>query len=143
MIVRTLMKARKTPRKVEAGTWNSVRLLLSGDNMGFSFHITTIYAGTTTRMQYTNHLEAVYCIRGKGEILESATGRRYPVRAGTLYALDRNDLHELTAQTELLLACVFNPPLRGQETHDADGAYPTEALPIGPEHANVSPSRAG
>ena len=47
MIVRTLQQAEKTERHVEdpKGNWDSVRLLLKDDNMGFSFHITTIYAG--------------------------------------------------------------------------------------------------
>ena len=126
MIVRTLAEASATPRKVEAQNWNSVRLLLRADSMGFSFHITTIYAGTTTRMHYTNHLEAVYCIAGSGEIRELANGRTHAIAPGTLYALDGHDEHELTAHQELVLACVFNPPLHGLETHDASGSYPLE-----------------
>mgnify|MGYP003638944006 CR=1 FL=1 len=44
MIVRTLQDAEKTDRKVVSpdGNWDSTRLLLKEDNMGFSFHITTI-----------------------------------------------------------------------------------------------------
>lgn len=124
MIIRTLHDASGTDRKVDADNWNSVRLLLNDDTMGFSFHITTIYAGTTTRMHYTNHLEAVYCIKGEGEVLELANGRAHTICPGTLYALDRHDAHELKATTELTLVCVFNPPLHGRETHDVSGAYP-------------------
>ncbi len=131
MILRDLTEASKTTRKVAADNWNSVRLLLKADNMGFSLHITTIYAGTTTRMHYTNHLEAVYCIKGEGKILERSTQRVHPIKPGTLYALDRHDEHELTAISELILACVFNPPLHGLETHDASGAYPLDAASAG------------
>jgi len=32
----------------------------------------------------------------------------------------------LRAHTELKLACVFNPPLTGQEVHDENGVYPLD-----------------
>jgi L-ectoine synthase len=44
-----------------------------------------------------------------------------------MYALDKNDRHTLRAQTEMKMACVFNPPLNGREVHDQTGAYPLEA----------------
>ena len=31
---------------------------MKDDNMGFSFHITTIYEGTETHIHYQNHLES-------------------------------------------------------------------------------------
>lgn len=127
MIVRNLKDARKTNRRVVTKTWESTRLLLKGDNMGFSFHITTIYAGTTTPMCYRNHLESVYCISGTGEIEDRATGERHRIEPGTIYILDKHDEHVLRAETELTLACVFNPALNGREVHDESGAYPLEA----------------
>jgi L-ectoine synthase len=127
MIIRDLQTAEHTRRKVESNGWNSVRLLLKSDAMGFSFHITTIYAGAELPMHYRHHLESVYCIAGTGSIEDVATGERHAIRPGILYALDRNDRHVLRADTELTLACVFNPPLSGLEVHDASGAYPLEA----------------
>lgn len=124
MIVRNLQDCEKTERRVESKTWNSVRMLLADDNMGFSFHITTIYANTETHMHYKNHLESVYCISGKGEIKDLATGQTHSITPGTLYVLDKHDKHILYAHEELSLACVFNPPVTGREVHDADGAYP-------------------
>ena len=44
MIVRTLKEAESSDRRVVTKTWESTRMLLKEDNMGFSFHITTIYA---------------------------------------------------------------------------------------------------
>lgn len=127
MIVRTLEDARKTSRRVVSKTWESTRLLLKGDNVGFSFHITTMYAGTSTPMCYRNHFESVYCISGTGEVEDCATGQRYRFEPGTIYILDKHDEHVLHAQTELTVACVFNPALHGREVHDESGAYPLEA----------------
>jgi L-ectoine synthase len=131
MIVRELQKASESERRVVTQNWESTRLLLKGDGMGFSFHITTIYAGTATKMWYQNHLEAVYCISGNGQIESLEDGTVHPIAPGTLYALDKNDRHVLRASSELKLACVFNPPLNGKEVHDESGAYPLEAEAVG------------
>lgn len=127
MIVRTLNEASKSDRRVVSEGWESVRLLLKNDNMGFSFHITTIYEGAELHLHYQRHLESVYCVEGSGEVEDLATGRVHPIEAGTIYILDKNDKHILRARTEMQMACVFNPPLHGKEVHDASGAYPTEA----------------
>jgi L-ectoine synthase len=127
MIVRTLHAARNSARRIDAQNWNSVRLLLRKDDMGFSLHVTTIYAGTRTHMHYRNHLEAVYCMSGEATIETIADGRQYDIRPGTLYALDRHDEHVLHAHSELTLLCVFNPPLIGTETHNEHGVYPETA----------------
>jgi L-ectoine synthase len=135
MIVRTLEMLIDTERDVHAATWNSRRLLLKADGMGFSLHDTVIHAGTATRMCYRHHLEAVYCVGGRGEIEELATGNRYAVTPGTMYALDRHDEHVLHAHTALHLVCVFSPPLTGLETHGPDGAYPPDPDAKGREAA--------
>lgn len=125
MIVRQLQDCENSDRLVKSTTWQSVRMLLAGDNMGFSFHITTIFANTETHMQYKNHLEAVYCISGTGRIKDLATGDVHEITPGTLYVLNEHDKHVLYADDQdLVLACVFNPPVTGQEVHDADGSYP-------------------
>ncbi|WP_067521311.1 ectoine synthase [Endozoicomonas ascidiicola] len=126
MIVRTLQAAEQSERRVVApgGTWESTRLLLKNDNMGFSFHITTIYADTETHIWYQNHLESVYCISGEGEIETLEDSKVYPIKPGTLYILDKHDEHLLRGHSEMKLACVFNPPLSGQEVHDENGVYP-------------------
>lgn len=127
MIVRTLEQAEQSDRRIVTRTWESTRLLLKNDNMGFSFHITTIYANTETHIFYQNHLEAVYCISGEGEVETLSDGKVHPIRPGTMYALDRHDDHLLRGISEMKLACVFNPPLSGKEVHDERGVYPLEA----------------
>ncbi|HLR51531.1 MAG TPA: ectoine synthase [Candidatus Avamphibacillus sp.] len=124
MIVRTLDEILDTENDVKAETWASRRLLLKDDNMGFSFHDTIIYAGTETHIWYKNHLEAVYCVGGEGEIETVSDGKVYPIKDGTMYALDKHDEHYLRATKDLRMVCVFNPPLTGRETHDKDGVYP-------------------
>jgi len=129
MIVRQLQQAERGARRIVSpdGNWESTRLLLKNDGMGFSFHITTIYQGADFPMHYQNHLESVYCISGEGEVETLDDGKKYAISPGTLYILDRHDRHRLRAFTEMTMACVFNPPLNGTEVHNADGAYELEA----------------
>lgn len=132
MIVRTIEQANQTNRRIVSpdGNWESTRLLLKDDNMGFSFHITTIYQGADFRMHYQNHLESVYCISGEGEVETLADGKKYAIKPGTVYVLDQHDEHMLRATTEMKMACVFNPPLNGKEVHNAEGAYELDAEPV-------------
>ncbi len=132
MIVRTMDQAQADGRKIVSpdGNWDSTRLLLKDDNMGFSFHITTIYTGADFQMHYQNHLESVYCISGEGEVETLADGKKYPIQPGTIYILDKHDKHILRAFKEMKMACVFNPPLNGKEVHNAEGAYELDAETI-------------
>ncbi|HEX7052752.1 MAG TPA: ectoine synthase [Burkholderiales bacterium] len=130
MIVRDIETLRGGERDVRAPNWSSVRMLLKSDGMGFSLHETTIYPGTETYIHYANHLEAVYCIEGQGEVETLADGKVHPIRPGIMYALNAHDRHYLRARTPLRLVCVFNPPLTGAEVHDENGVYPLlEAAP--------------
>ncbi|MGM0882814.1 MAG: ectoine synthase [Bacillota bacterium] len=128
MIVKHLIDVIHTKDDIDTLTWNSRRLLLKKDGMGFSMHDTLIKAGTETLIWYRNHVEAVYCIEGEGEI-EVVGGKVYPIEAGTLYALDGNEKHLLRAKSQMRMVCVFNPPLTGDEVHDADGVYPIVETP--------------
>lgn len=124
MIVRSCNDIKHTDRDVSDKNWRSLRLLLRDDNMGFSVHITTIKANSSIELHYKHHLEAVYCVRGKGSIVELNTNTTHRIEPGVIYALNNNDKHRLSAEEELEFVCVFNPPCTGQEVHDASGAYP-------------------
>lgn len=124
MIVRNLKDVVGSAREVKGKTWTSRRLFLAHENMGFSLHDTLMHAGTETRMCYRNHLEAVYCVGGRGSIELVSTGEVFPISDGTAYALDQHDEHILRAETEMRMICVFNPPVTGREVHDETGAYP-------------------
>ncbi len=123
MIVRDFHDLKNGPRAVSDARWTSVRMLLADDGMGFSFHITTLEAGSEHTFHYKNHFESVYCISGKGSITDHATGQTHEIRPGVMYALNLHDKHTLRAEEELVMACCFNPPVTGNEVHDEDGAY--------------------
>ncbi|MBW7459955.1 ectoine synthase [Paenibacillus sepulcri] len=124
MIVKHLEDIVDSKYDIDTETWNARRLLLRKDGMGFSLNDTIIKAGTETTIWYKNHVEAVYCIEGEGEIEIVATGEKFPIRPGMLYALDGHEKHYLRAKTQVRTICVFNPPLTGSEVHDKDGVYP-------------------
>lgn len=125
MIVRKLEDIVKTGNEVDTETWTSRRLLLKKDGMGFSLHDTIIKMGTETTIWYKNHVEAVYCIEGEGEIELVEDGTVYPIKAGTMYALDGHEKHFLRAtKSDMRMICVFNPPCTGREVHDENGIYP-------------------
>ncbi|MBV1691343.1 ectoine synthase [Novosphingobium sp. G106] len=123
MLIKTLSDIRRSARNIRDRGWESSRLLLAEDGMGFSFHVTTLEAGGQWTFHYRHHVEAVFVISGKGSIEDLATGETHDLKPGTLYALDQHDRHRLSAKSELVTVCVFNPPLAGDETHDASGAY--------------------
>ncbi|RKD71058.1 MULTISPECIES: ectoine synthase [Sinobaca] len=115
-----------TDQEVDDGNWVSRRLIFKNDNMGYSINDTIIRAGTETHIWYQNHLESVYCIEGEGEVETIADGKVHPIKADTLYVLDKNDEHLLRATSDMRMVCVFNPPLTGREVHDENGVYPVD-----------------
>jgi L-ectoine synthase len=127
MIVRKLQDIRKSERNVKSEGWESARLLLKDDDMGFSFHVTTMYAGKELHMHYQNHLEAVLVLKGTGTIEDLGSGITHRLAPGVMYALNAHDKHIVRPETDLLTVCTFNPPVTGQEVHDENGAYPAEA----------------
>ncbi|SDN35832.1 ectoine synthase [Allokutzneria albata] len=124
MIVRTLSEIEDTEYDVRAETWRSRRIILAKEGVGFSLHDTVLYAGTETAMWYANHVEAVYCIEGEGELINDETGEVHPISPGTLYLLDGHEKHRLRCKTDVRTVCVFNPPVTGREVHDEHGVYP-------------------
>lgn len=124
MIVRSVSDVLGTDRDVATPNWVSRRVLLRSDGLGFSLHETTVLANTETYIWYQNHLEAVFCVEGEGEVELLPEGTVHRISPGTVYALDCHDRHLLRANTTMRLICVFNPPLTGAEIHDEDGVYP-------------------
>jgi len=108
MIVRDIKDLKDTDKDVHDAQWTSVRMLLAGDGMGFSFHVTTLEAGSEHTFHYKNHFESVYCMSGTGAITDLATGKTHAIRPGVMYALDQHDKHILRADEELVMACCFN-----------------------------------
>lgn len=124
MIVRTLEEITDTERDVQAPTWRSRRFVLADDGVGFSLHETVMAAGTETTMWYQHHVEGVYCLEGKGRLEDLDNATTYDLVPGTMYLLDGHERHRVTAETDLRMVCVFNPPCTGREVHDEHGVYP-------------------
>lgn len=117
MIVRSLENLIDTSRDVNWGNGHSRRFLIEQDGMDFSLTDTVCKAGSKSLLEYKNHMEACYCIAGRGEIHDTESGDVHAIEPGTMYALDKHDKHYLVADEELRLVCVFKPALRGDESH--------------------------
>ena len=135
MIVKTLKDILGTNRDISGPGWNSRRLLLASDGMGFSLTDTIIKKGAELELEYTHHFEACYCIEGKGQIRSADSEAWHSLEPFSLYVLDQHDRHVVRAtDADLRLVCVFNPPLTGREVHREDGSY---APPHPDEHGTV------
>ncbi|MES2223441.1 MAG: ectoine synthase [Patescibacteria group bacterium] len=115
MIIKHL-KNLPEDKVVNWGNGKSSRFLTKSDNLPFSVTKTIVNKGTTSKLQYLNHVEACYCISGKGSV--RSKGESYEIVPDTLY-IPENDEHELSASDEedLVLMCVFFPALNGDERH--------------------------
>ena len=120
MLIKKLSEIQGTDRDVFWGNGQSRRLLLAGDGMPYAMTDTIVEPGTSSLLEYKNHIEACYCIEGEGEV-EDMDGNVHPIEVGTVYALEKNDPHYLRAKTRMRLVCVFLPALEGNESHDLDG----------------------
>lgn len=123
MFVKHLNDVLNTTDHVTGDAFESRRILLARDGLGYSFHDTVVKAGSTQHLHYKNHIEANYCIEGTGEVENAQTGETWPLTPGSMYVLDNHDPHIIRAHTDLRLVCIFTPALTGQEKHDKDGSY--------------------
>ncbi|MGM7670667.1 ectoine synthase [Microbacterium sp. A93] len=129
MIVRTINEITDTDADIKTENWRSKRIVLAKEQVGFSVHETTLYAGTVNQFWYANHIEAVFIVEGEGEITDLATGETHQLAPGSLYLLNNHDKHEVRPRTQMRTVCVFNPPITGREVHDENGVYPLVVEP--------------
>ena len=125
MIVRGLSTLAELGNIVNCpkGGFISNRYLLESDKMGFSLTMTIIPVNGKQRWHYKNHLEACLCISGTGILVDVKNNKEYTISKGDMYALNNNDEHTFEALEEVVLVCVFNPSLVGNEVHQKDGSY--------------------
>ncbi len=125
MKVIRLDEIQSTDRQVDCprGGFTSYRFLLASDGLGFSLHKTVIPKGDVQAWHYKHHLEACYCVSGRGVLIDWGDVREWTIEPDTVYAPDKNDLHTFQALEDTVLICVFNPPLTGHEVHRDDGSY--------------------
>jgi L-ectoine synthase len=102
---------------------HSLRMAIASDGLGFSVNKTIIPKGGPHNWHYKHHLEACYCIEGEGIIKDLNTNEAMYVEKDTLYILNNHENMTFEALTDVVLISVFNPPLKGNETHDEHGNY--------------------
>jgi hypothetical protein len=82
---------------------------------------TNVEAGFTAEIMGERVIEAcdtlfnTWAPREKYEVIK--------IEKGVCYMVDNHQAHEFTAVTDVVLISVFNPPLKGNETHDESGNY--------------------
>ncbi|MBW4721899.1 ectoine synthase [Saccharothrix obliqua] len=116
-----IVRAKADVEPVEWGNGLSYRFLVEADNMGFTVAHTMVRAGSKSPLHYRRHLEACYCIAGRGQVV-TGDGVAHNIEPGVIYALNEHDEHFLIAgpEEDLELISVFNPALRGDERHHLD-----------------------
>ncbi len=119
------IRKRNEIEGIHWGNGTSHRMLTEKDGMGFTVAHTVVNAGSESRLQYRRHLEACYCISGRGNVISADGSEHHIIEPGYIYVLDKHDPHILQADADqdLHLISVFNPPLTGEEQHQlsADG----------------------
>jgi hypothetical protein len=96
----------------------------------YSLHETTLEAGVELRFEYVRHRETVYCLEGEGSVEDVASGRRTPLRPGSLYSAGIGEPHVVRTETHVKVLCVFTPALIGSEEADS---------PLGARHVGNHP----
>lgn len=124
MNIKRINQLENTERAVRFTGGISFRPLIASDGMGFSLHKTVIPKGKPNMWHYPNHLEACYCIKGKGILRSLDDYSEHLITPDTIYVLDNHDKHTFEALEDTVLISVFNPPVDGDEKHDKKGSYP-------------------
>src|SRR5260370_17309161 len=102
MIVRDVESTTGTARHVTGDGWDSKRLIVASDMVGFSVHDTTVAEGSELELQYRHHVEANYCFGGEGAVFDLTSGHIYRLYPGAIYVLDQHYHHTLRPFTGIL-----------------------------------------
>lgn len=130
MIVKSKTDVIGTKGEVCGDKSHSVRLLHEEDGMGVSLVDGVLEPGFDMILRHRNHLEACYCIEGKGTVEDLESGQIYRIEPGTLYAMNNHDHHRIRAATRMRLICTFVPPLSGDEVQLELQSDASESEPV-------------
>ena len=92
MLIRTLRETRASDRNVQSDGWESARLLLKDDGMGFSMHVTTLNAGLASHAPHTHPNEEVVILK-EGRLEVFANGETRVVGPGAVMFMASNQPH--------------------------------------------------
>lgn len=118
MITRNVSEIIGTERDVRGKGWNSRRLVLADDQVGYSLHETTLDPDVELGFEYGSHRETVYCVDGEGSVEDVGSGRRVPLRPGSMYSAGIGERHVVRTDTQMRLVCIFTPALAADEEAD-------------------------
>ena len=124
MFVRTLeeLRAGGQEKVLAGGNVRAARLVTAADGMGFSMSDVRVAAGAEQHLWYKHHWEGNLIVEGSGRVTDQGSGQSWELAAGVLYCVGPGDRHVLRMSTDVRLLAIFNPPISGEERHDADAA---------------------
>lgn len=134
MFVRTLDGLRRagSEKLLCGGQVHSTRFLTAADGMGFSMSDVRLAAGLDQQLWYKNHWEANHVIAGTGTVEDIPSSQSWPLEPGVIYTVGPKDRHRVRTESDMHIVSIFDPPLTGNEAHDADGAFePSGPVPVG------------
>ncbi|WP_162901399.1 ectoine synthase [Breoghania sp. L-A4] len=108
--IRSYAERRQDGYLIERPSWDSVRMALAEDRLGYSLHVTRLHAGDIGAAQYPEHVEAAYCMDGRGTITYGADDEHSrPIEPGVMFVLDQHDRYRMHVSEPMTLLCVFTP----------------------------------
>ena len=109
---------------ISGGRTPASRYLLLKDACGVTVSTSRGKAGQESILWYKNHVEANYILQGEITLEDLSTEEKWELTPGAIYVVGPSDRHRVRVKTDAYVLSIFNPPLQGDETHDADGSYP-------------------
>ncbi len=129
MIVKTLENVLGTMGEAHGNKRHSMRLLHAEDGMGVTLTDSILEAGFDMTLWEKNHLEACYCLEGRGTVEELDSGNTHDIRPGTLFAMNSHDRHRIRITERTRLICTLVPAIIGFGIHDKDVSLSREIPP--------------
>ena len=127
------LRAAGEEKIVANGGARTVRVLCQRDELGFSLSDVHVAAGRSNDLWYKNHWEVNYVLDGRAKITDLKTDEVTSIDQWFLYVVGPDDPHRFEALTDVHVISLFDPPLTGEEVHNADGVLPGSGpIPKGP-----------
>ena len=136
MFARSVTELRDAGRLLSAasGSATTLRMLTQADDVGVTLSDVHMPAGNSNTLWYKHHWEANVVLSGRGRVDDLTTGQSWVMEPGMMYCVGPKDRHAMHAEEDIHLLSVFNPPLRGDEIHDAEGTLAASGpVPEGPK----------
>ena len=111
MIYRQSRSLRDPRRERRANAGVARQLVDADDGFGVSLHEETLEAGTSLDLCFEERARIVYCVAGRGDVINLETGEFFELRPGAVYAVDEGSRHMIETKSRMRLLSVFTPGL--------------------------------